>query len=210
MPLFQIRSSHFSAIKLLLVFEKSLYVWREKRAPGSLGVACPGHRHREHRADGAPGADVSQGDWPGMEPHRHCQMAPVAPCLCSQALPCPPCAAQGLWVCSAPGLDTTAHSRGSHGWSTPGGCGALGASWYSPTSQHRFSAVGPQRSPGAVGLCSADGSSQWLCAVALFIQQCQCQGRAHKSSWTWDYCVNNLLGASVLQHEVCPMASLLP
>lgn len=77
-----------------------------------------------------------------------------------------------------------------------------------PQSQHRFSAVGPQRSPGALGLCSADGSSQWLCAVALFIQQCQCQGRAHKSSWTWDHCVNNLLGASVLQHEVCPMASV--
>lgn len=76
--------------------------------------------------------------------------------------------------------------------------------------QHRFSAVEPRRSPGALDLCSADGSSQWLCAVALFIQQCQCQGRAHKSSWTWDYCANNVLGAFVLQPEECPVVSLLP
>lgn len=35
-----------------------------------------------------------------------------------------------------------------------------------PQSLHRFSAVGPRRSPGALDLCSADGSSgsvQWHC-----------------------------------------------
>lgn len=34
-----------------------------------------------------------------------------------------------------------------------------------PQGQPRFSAVGPRRSPGALDLCSADGSRQWLCAV---------------------------------------------
>lgn len=32
-----------------------------------------------------------------------------------------------------------------------------------PQNQHRISAVGPWRSPGALDLGSADGSSQWHC-----------------------------------------------
>lgn len=74
-----------------------------------------------------------------------------------------------------------------------------------PQSLHRFSSAGPWRSPGALGLCSADGSSQWLCAVALFVQQ---SVPRQSLQVIWSNCVNNLLGASFLQPEVCPEASL--
>lgn len=127
---------------------------------------------------------------------------------------------QSAWVGSGPAgcsqccsFESSANSKYSHVadllLQILGGHSGLDASLYRHTEPTQVQCCVPPEKSWSTGLCNADRPSWWLYAVALFIWQCQCQGRAHKSSWTWDYCVNSLLGASVLRSGVCPVISLL-